>query len=163
MTVFSCRAARPEDYPLICTFPQNAQELFYMYPAGKFPLTPEQLAAAVKERWKPTVVLADGEVAGYANLYGLVEQAECYLGNVIVAAAYRSRGAASELIGRMITQARDELNVPKLKLVCHHTNMPALLFYKKLGFRPFDLRTMKGLAGETVVGLLMEMDLSRSE
>lgn len=163
MAIFACRPAILEDFSTICMFPQDAQELYYMYPAGKFPLTSEQMAEAVKSRWKPTVVLADGEVAGYANLYGLVEQTECYLGNVIVAPAFRGAGAAAELIGHMLEQARDELNVPFLKLVCHNTNVAALIFYRKLGFRPFDLRIMQGLDGETIVGILMQMNLRAPE
>ena len=61
------------------------------------------------------------------------------------------------LLLEMLRKAREELQVPKLKLVCHNTNLTALLFYNKLGFKPFDLRPMKNEAGETIVGIQMEL------
>jgi ribosomal protein S18 acetylase RimI-like enzyme len=157
--MFTYRSAVPNDYPAICTFPQDEQELFAMYPAGIYPLTPEQIAVAVKTRWNPTVVMDSGRVVGYANFYGLEEGVKCWLGNVIVDPAYRGKGAAVELIQAMIRQAKEDLKVRKLQLVCHNTNVTGLLFYKKLGFTPFSLHPMRNHLGETIVGISMEMEL----
>jgi ribosomal protein S18 acetylase RimI-like enzyme len=157
--MYTYRFAIPNDYPVICTFPQNAQELFAMYPVGKYPLTPEQMVEAVKTRLNPTVVLNGDRVVGYANFYGLEEAVKCYLGNVIVDPSFRGKGAAAELIQVMIRQAKEDLKVRKLQLVCHNTNVTGLLFYKKLGFKPFSLHPMKNHLGDTIVGISMEIDL----
>lgn len=155
-TGYTFRPATKEDFAIICTFPQNALELFYMYPSGVFPLTAEQLERAASTRWKPTVVVDDsGQLAGYANFYGLDPEKHCWLGNFIVHTEYRGKGAASALIGEMVRIAGVELGVPKLLLGCHNTNLTGLLFYKKLGFKPFDMNVMKNHLGETVVGIQM--------
>ncbi|MGM0885306.1 MAG: N-acetyltransferase family protein [Bacillota bacterium] len=157
--MFTYRSLEPDDYPVISAFPQNELELFSMFPAGKYPLTPEQIAESAKTRWYPTVVLHENKVVGYANFYGLEETIKCFLGNVIIAPSYRGKGASAALINEMIRQAKEELRVGKLQLICHNTNIAGLLFYKKLGFKPFDLTPMKNHLGETIVGISMELEL----
>lgn len=155
--MFTYRSLEPNVYPVICTFPQNEQELFSMFPAGKYPLTPEQIAESVKTRWYPTVVLHGNKVVGYANFYGLEEKSKCFLGNVILAPQYRGKGASTALITEMIRQTKEELKVGKLQLICHNTNITGLLFYKKMGFKPIDLTSMKNHLNETIVGISMEI------
>lgn len=157
--MFTYRSLEPDDYPVISEFPQNELELFSMFPSGKYPLTPEQIAESAKNRWYPTVVLHENKVIGYANFYGLEEKIKCFLGNVIVAPPYRGKGASTALINEMIRKAKEELKVGKLQLVCHNTNITGLLFYKKIGFKPFDLTPMKNHLGETIVGISMELEL----
>ncbi|MDG0812833.1 GNAT family N-acetyltransferase [Cohnella rhizosphaerae] len=130
---FTFRTLEPDDHPIICKFPQNELELFSMFPAGKYPLTPEQIVESVKSRLNPTVVLQDKTVVGYANFYGLEENAKCFLGNVIVNPANRGKGASVALVHEMIRQAKVELKVGRLQLICHNTNITGLLFYKKNG------------------------------
>lgn len=157
--MYVCRPAFTKDYPINCTFPQNAVELFAMYPSGKYPLTPEQLEKAARVRWHPTVVLYNNCPVGYANFYGLEEKVKCSLGNVIVDPLHRGKGASSELIQEMIRLAKEELKVQRLELICHNTNTPGLLFYTKLGFKPFAIRKMKNHMGETIAGILMDKEL----
>ncbi|MFC3769165.1 GNAT family N-acetyltransferase [Paenibacillus sp. GCM10012303] len=161
--MYSCRPAVPADYPAICSLPQTEEELYFMFPSAAYPLTPEQLDAAVRMRWRPTVVTIDGVIVGFANFYGWEEGRHCHLGNVIVAAEHRGTEAAGCLIRTMIGKARDELNVPRLLLVCHHTNPRAMLFYDKLGFVPYGIKRMKNRQGETIVGILMEMALASGD
>jgi len=131
-----------------------------MYPSGRFPLTPEQVEAALKNRWKPTVALHQETVIGFANIYDLEEQV-CWLGNAIVAPAHRGAGAASHLITMMMEIAKRDLGVPKLRLVCHNANVPTLLFYTKMGFKPLAISEKRyGMPdGRRIVGIQMEIEL----
>ncbi|MDF2815745.1 MAG: hypothetical protein K0Q81_1945, partial [Paenibacillus sp.] len=96
--MYTFRGSVKEDYAIISTFPQNAEELFSMgFPGGDFPLQPEALQTKAESRWKPTVVLDGNLVVGYANMYGVEEAKHGWLGNVIIAADYRGKGAASAL------------------------------------------------------------------
>jgi len=160
--MYACRTAKPEDFPIVAALPQSEEEAFFMFPAGTYPLDAEQLREAARTRRCPTVVVKGQDVVGYANLYGFEEGGQAFLGNVIVAADQRGTGAARHLIAAMIEAARIELNVPVLRLVCHHTNPRALLFYDKMGFAPYGIKRMTGRRGETIVGILMEMKLGHS-
>jgi|HigsolmetaGSP11D_1036233.scaffolds.fasta_scaffold00724_4 RimJ/RimL family protein N-acetyltransferase len=130
-----------------------------MFPKAVYPLTPDQLEEAAKNRFKPTVILHRERVVAYANFYDVDDQS-CWLGNVIVAPDYRGKGAATYLIEVMTNVAAEELNVRKMKLVCHNTNTRGLLFYAKHGFKPYDVSIRQKPSGELVAGILMEKDLS---
>jgi hypothetical protein len=71
--MFRYRDANREDFLIIAAFPQSREELFYMYPKARFPLTAEQLEEAAANRFSPTVMTYDGVIAGYANLYDVHE------------------------------------------------------------------------------------------
>lgn len=157
--MYRCRIAERRDYDVICTFPQTPEELYFMMPSGTFPLTAAQLEEKAANRHCRTVVTDENdEVVGYANVYGYEEGKQAHLGNVIIAPSHRGTGAAALLIESMIDQARTELRVPQLLLVCHHTNPRAMLFYNKLGFRPQSLKKMAN-GDEIIVGITMGLDL----
>ena len=61
------RPVDPAYLPLLCTFPQSARELFFLFPAATYPPTVEPLAAAIARRVDATLVTQDGTVAGFAN------------------------------------------------------------------------------------------------
>lgn len=155
--MYTFRRATKKDFTIVSTLPQDKQELFYMSPSAVSPLTAEQVEKIAETRWQPTVVLDGDRVAGYANLYGLEPGRHCWLGNVIVDAEYRGKGAAKALITEMLRIAGVELKVPKMLLVCHNTNLTGLFFYYKLGFKPFDLHPMKNYTGEAIMGIKMEL------
>ncbi|GAA3406885.1 GNAT family N-acetyltransferase [Paenibacillus hodogayensis] len=157
--MYTCRPAQTADFPVISQFPQTEEEAYFMFPSGTYPLSASQLEERARERLHPTVVVDGDEVAGYANIYDYVEGKHCYLGNVIIAPAHRGRGAARFLLESMIGNARDELRVPRLLLLCHHTNPRAMLFYRKLGFKPFDLERKTNRRDEVIVGIRMELSL----
>ncbi|EGL16858.1 MULTISPECIES: GNAT family N-acetyltransferase [unclassified Paenibacillus] len=160
MADYQSRPLSPDDLDVICGLPQHAGELFYMYPKGAYPLTPEQIRETLKTRLCPTVITAEGGgIAAYANLYDCVREKECWLGNVIVAPEYRGKGASSYLIRTMMDKAKRELDVPFLNLVCHNTNTPALLLYAKLGFCPFDVSEKSGPDGKRLAGIHMRASL----
>jgi len=159
---YSHRPLRREDLQAVCSLPQNAEELYYMYPKAVYPLTPEQLEEALRTRLEATVVLHGGTVVAYANLYTAGDDPggeSCWLGNVIVAASHRGKGAARYLVETMESIAKNRLNAKRLRLVCHNTNTRGLLFYHKLGYRPFGVSPRVRPSGEPIAGILMEKPL----
>ncbi|VVP19672.1 hypothetical protein PS900_03788 [Pseudomonas fluorescens] len=54
------RPVKASDVKMICGFPQNAQELFFMFPKAHFPLTETQLITAISQRFDSTVVEING-------------------------------------------------------------------------------------------------------
>lgn len=153
--MFSYRNARKEDFHTIAQFPQNQMEYFYMFPKGVYPPDKDQLYAASLPRFLATVIECDQEIAGYCNVYDLVEQQHCWLGNVIIHPKYRGKGAGKYLITRMMERVKHELNVPELRLVCHNTNTTALLFYDKMGFKPFEIGRLNDPHQQELAGIRM--------
>lgn len=153
------RDAIQDDFKIIAAFPQNREELFYMYPKGIYPLQPEQLEQAAAERFAPTVVTYSGEPAAYGNLYDVQAGRDCWLGNVIVNPKFRRHGAGSLLLETMKRRAAQEYKAKELKLVCHNVNTKALLFYFKHGFTPFDMKVMVDWNQNTIAGIKMAVAL----
>lgn len=139
--MYTYRPLIDEDLPAICSFPQTPEELLYISPRSKFPLTPEQILRLLENRYEPTVLIEEQteQVVGYANFYEETG-GTLWLGNVIVAPSYRGRGAAQKLIQTMVDIARDKYERKQIHLSCHNTNSRGLAFYHKLGFEPFDVR-----------------------
>jgi len=159
--MYTYRSLIKSDYETICSFPRNAEELYYMFPSATFPLTPEQIEESVKNRMMPTAFFYNNELAAFANLYGL-EDDHCWLGNVIVSPRHRGKGVARYLIETMSAIAVKELSVQKLKLVCHNTNTRALLLYTKNRFIPYEISVREKPNGEKIAGIHMELCLIRT-
>ncbi|KRF07997.1 hypothetical protein ASG89_16290 [Paenibacillus sp. Soil766] len=156
--MFTCRPATNEDFNTISSFPRNAEELYYMSPVLQYPLTSEQLVESTKSRLKQTVVVdGKGQLLGYANIYGLEEGKQCWLGNVIVSPGARGTGAAEFLIRTMIARVKDELKIQELHLVCHNVNTRGLIFYTKLGFKPYLVEKKMNHVGDTIAGIRMKL------
>tara|TARA_B100000676_G_scaffold281782_1_gene307130 strand:+ start:423 stop:812 length:390 start_codon:yes stop_codon:yes gene_type:complete len=65
-----CRAARKSDLLKILGFPKDALELNFIMSEAWFGLKLDNLEAPVATREAPAVILVDGNIAGFANLYG---------------------------------------------------------------------------------------------
>jgi len=133
----SHRPATPADYPTICGFAQSAEELYYLYPKGQYPLTPAQLAEAVASRWDATVIERDGRVMAFANFYSCEPGVRCALGNVVVVPEERGQGVARYLIETMIALAVAKHHVTEVEVSCFNHNTAGLLLYPRLGFTPY--------------------------
>ncbi|WP_371262948.1 GNAT family N-acetyltransferase [Paenibacillus sp. OV219] len=153
--MYTSRSLEASDLAIICTFPQHAEELQYFFPSATYPLTPEQIIEKVQTRQEPTCILFDKEVIAFANLYQ-TEEESCFLGNVIIAPAFRGRGAAAFLLETMTQLAKARFGVNVMKLICQSTNTRGLVFYRKHGFLPVDLFSKQTATGEYVVGIRME-------
>lgn len=157
--MFQFRDVTGEDFKVIASFPQNQEELFYMYPKGIHPLTADQLADAASERYSATVITLSNNVVGYSNLYDVTEGNECWIGNLIVSPNSRGIGAGTFLVQTMIRRAAEEHKVKQVKLICHNINTSALLLYYKLGFRPYDMKTMEDYNHRQLAGIKMSIEV----
>ena len=78
--MFVHRPLEEKDIPAVCDMPQSIDDLFYMFPKATFPLTPEQLKAAIEQRSDNTVIELDGEVVGFANFSRFDFRGRCSMG-----------------------------------------------------------------------------------
>lgn len=136
---FRCRPVEQQDFASVCGFPQNEDELFFLFPRASYPLTPLQLREAVDQRSDSTVVERDGEVVAFANFYRWETGGCCAVGNVVVAPAARGCGAGRFLIEHMINLAVAKHRAIEVRASCFNANVRGLLFYRSLGFTPFAL------------------------
>lgn len=147
------RPVQPHDIAAICCFPQGPDELFYMFPKARYPLTPAQLSEAIAQRSGSTVVVGDGTVLAFANFYKAEHGGVCALGNVVVAPAARGHGVARYLVQSMIELARRQFEAREVQVSCFNSNTAGLLLYPQLGFTPFAIEERQG-PGNTRVALV---------
>lgn len=146
----SHRPVAPGDLPLICAFPRNAEELYFLFPKAHYPLTPTQLQAAIDQRSDSTVVLRAGRVAGFANLLRREEGGVCAIGNVIVDPAARGRGVGRYLVTTMTDGAFRRYRASEVRVACFNRNVAGLLLYTALGFTPFAIEERRDWRGDWV-------------
>ncbi|MEW8001088.1 MAG: GNAT family N-acetyltransferase, partial [Candidatus Thiodiazotropha endolucinida] len=74
------------------------EELFLIYPSGSWPFDKAQLERLSKERSDFTVVLDNGRVIGFANLYTSIASDRYFIGNLVISDAYRGQGIGRRLV-----------------------------------------------------------------
>lgn len=158
--LYTHRPARLEDLPLICSFPQNPVELYFMYPKAVFPLTFEQLKLNYDNRFDCTVFLSGKTVVAFANLYDIEQGKQCFLGNVIIHPDYRGKGVSTYLLDAMAEIAVQKHHVQELHLTCFNTNTPGLLLYLRSGFKPYDLEKRTDPDGKFLLAVHMKKILA---
>ena len=144
------RPVTDADRPALCALPRTPKELYYCFPRAQFPLTPEQLRAAIDQRSDSTVVELDGRVVALANFYQWAEGGTCAIGNVMVAADVRRRGVASYLMKVMCALAFDKHQAAEVKVSCFNHNTAGLLLYPRLGFTPCAIEERRDQTGAPV-------------
>lgn len=144
---FQTRSLVPEDLPRICAFPQSREELFFLFPQGVYPLTPDQLAKAVAPRREATVVTEEEQVLAFADFYRWAPGGDCAVGHVVVAPEARGRGVGRTLLGAMGQRAVARLQARALTVSCFQGNGAGLLFYHHLGFVPYALEERRDWFG----------------
>ncbi|OLS62346.1 GNAT family N-acetyltransferase [Pseudomonas putida] len=155
----SFRTAQPGDIPVVCTFAQSSDEAFFFFPKCTWPLTPEQLAAAVAQRSDSSVVVEGDEVLAFANFYQWEQGGTCSLGNVLVSPNARGRGVARYLVEQMMEVARQRHQAREMKVSCFNHNTAGLLLYPKLGFVPFGIEERQDQNGQRVALVQMHQRL----
>jgi ribosomal protein S18 acetylase RimI-like enzyme len=135
------RPVSEDDICIICGFPQSEDELFSLYPKATFPLSSSQLRDAIGKRTDSTVVELDGKAIAFANFYRWETGGLCSIGNVIVSPDARGRGVGRYLIEQMIDIAFSKHQASEIEVSCFNDNVAGLLFYSKLGFRPYDVES----------------------
>lgn len=136
MSGFVARPARLDDLPEVCAWVDNADTLFHLHPRARFPLTVGQLADTMAARQLNTVLLAGDVPVAFANCYRHILGQCAMVGNVIVAPAWRGRGAARALLAAMASQAIARWQVRDIGVSCFNDNVAGLLCYPALGFVP---------------------------
>lgn len=155
----SHRPAGAADLADVVTFVQNADELYFAYPKGAWPLTVGQLAATMAERRDSTVALLHGRVAGFANFYQWQHGESCSLGNMMVAPSARGHGVAQYLIGEMERLAVQHYKARVMKVSCFNANAAGLLLYTALGYRPQAIVERRDTQGRRVALVQLEKGL----
>jgi ribosomal protein S18 acetylase RimI-like enzyme len=152
------RAVEKADFKEICKFPQNPEELFFMFPKAEFPFTINQLENAVQTRFDSTVVLCSEEIIGFANFYEVNEDDYCSIGNVIVKPNFRNKGIGKFLIKTMESIAVEKYNVSELHLSCFNTNTSGILLYSKLGYKPYGIDRWTNCENKTFALIKMKRE-----
>lgn len=137
--MYQFRRATEDDFGAICDLITNEEELFLVYPAGRYPLTVEQLGELVKQRKELTVATDGKMVIGFANFYDLEPGKSVFIGNVVVAETHRGRGLGRQLVTEMINRAFGAHDLPEVRISVFGGNNRALLLYAGLGFVPYGI------------------------
>lgn len=153
------RSATESDYPAICKLIRSRDELLWVYPAGRYPLTVSQLNELAQKRMELTVAVAGKSVLGFADFYDLEPGRSIFIGNVIIDRKHRGRGLGKALIGIMLDKAFGEYDLPEVRISVFSENSRALLLYAGLGFIPYAIDERVRADGHRLV--LIHMRLSR--
>ncbi len=153
------RAATEQDFEAIVGLVPTREELFFVYPKGEHPFSVEQVRALARSREALTVALEDAVVIGFANLYDVQPGCSAFIGNVVVARAWRGQGVGRRLVRHMVALARDEYGAREVRISVFNTNTPALLLYADAGFRPYALERRTDPAAARVGLIHMKLAL----
>ncbi len=99
-------------------------------------------------------VRENGEILGYALLSVLFEEAE--LLNIAVAPEARGKGTGSELLKRLLFDAKT-LGAEKVFLEVRVSNLAALALYRKFGFKDGYVRKKYYEDGEDALVMMAEL------
>ncbi len=151
------REVSENDHDAICTLVRSREELFFVYPKGKFPLDSAQLAKLSNVRKELTVAVEGTRIVGFANLYNYRDHEYVFIGNLIVDADHRGKGIGRELVSYMLNKAFCEYDLPEVRISVFGHNAPALLLYSRFGFKPYEIEERKDPGGESVALIHMKM------
>lgn len=149
--MFRYRQLQPLDIPVICSFPQNANELFFLAPQASWPLTEQAFAGIVSQRQNPTVVLLHDRVVGFACLHNLETSHRCFVDNIIIAPQFRGQGIGRALVEQMTAVAIDQFAIKDIHLSCFNNNINGLFLYVSLGFKAYFIEERTNHKHEKVV------------
>jgi len=154
------REATPLDFEAIVQLLPTVDELFLVYPKGQHPFTVDQVRFLAETRKELTVAVEKGEVIGFANLYDVAQGQWAFIGNVIVATAFRGQGVGRLLVSHLIRLAFEKYDVSEVRISVFNDNAPALLLYAGMNFEPYAVEERKNPSGMRVG--LIHMRLGRS-
>lgn len=158
-TALAFRPVRDADLPAICAFAHSADELYYLAPRARFPLSVDQLAASIAQRSDSSVVCRGDAVLAFANIYKR-EEGACWVGNVAVAAQARRQGVARFLMQQMGRLAAERYGAGELRVSCFNPNTAGLLLYRRLGYTPFALEERLDQCQQPIVLIHLRLPLA---
>ncbi|MBT3053249.1 MAG: GNAT family N-acetyltransferase [Candidatus Thiodiazotropha sp. (ex Codakia orbicularis)] len=133
------------------------EELFLVFPSGSWPFDKAQLERLSRERRDFTVVLDNGQVIGFANLYTSIAGDRYFIGNLVISDAYRGKGIGRRLVRHMCDRIFDRY-ASTVYISVFTDNTPALLLYASLGFMPYDIERRTTPKGDSAALLHMRLD-----
>ena len=151
------RTATVDDFPAITRLVKNREELFLLHPCGSYPWTVEQIARLSEERFDLTVMEEGDRVIGFANLYGMKDNAHAFIGNVIIDSNHRARGLGRRLITYMMERVFDTHSLSEARISVFADNKSALDLYTALGFHTYDEEERLAPTGESLRLLHMRL------
>jgi len=154
------REATESDFEEIIRLMPTREELFYVYPKGRHPLTVDQLRFLAEDRKEMTVAVENAEVIGFANLYNVRPYQSAFIGNVVVSHRLRGQGIGRRLVSHMMRKAFDRYAVEQVRISVFNDNTSALLLYASMQFQPYAVEEGVGPAGNRLG--LIHMKLHRS-
>jgi RimJ/RimL family protein N-acetyltransferase len=157
--MYSTRPVTVEDLASVCGFFATERELHYAFPGVDYPLSETVLQSFIESRSDATVLTSKGRPVGFADLFNVKKNVECYIGNVIISRDHRRKGAAVFLLQAMIDTAVSSHNAARIVVPCWCENTRGLLLYSKLGFKPFDIMIKNHDNSEMIPVLLLEKNL----
>ncbi len=132
-----CRPATETDYPAISKLITNKEEFFLVHPGGHYPWTVAQLECLAAERSDLSVMEAEDEIIGFANLYQMEPRHHAFIGNVIIKASQRGHGHGHGLIKYMLQRIFQQHKLAEARISVFADNMPAIKLYTSLGFHRY--------------------------
>jgi len=144
------RQLQATDFEAIGSFAQSAEELFYIAPSASYPWRADKFAEAIAERLSNTVFTDFGAIVGFANFYDLEPGEKAFIGNVIVNPSFRRQGLGRHILQHMMELAFTEHHFREVHLSCFSSNTPALLLYRKLGFKSYGIEQRTDYKNESV-------------
>ena len=161
MNTLDYRRANADDYVAITNLITTPEELFRVYPAGRFPFTLEQLNQLALVRMELSVATVANQVVAFANLYGYEPNQHIFIGNLVIDQAYRGNGIGEGMVRYLLKQVFYKYRLMEARISVFSDNIPALLLYSKMGFEPYQLEERKNFNKQRVVLLHMKMDKER--
>ncbi|MEN8215546.1 MAG: GNAT family N-acetyltransferase [Pseudomonadota bacterium] len=155
------REATENDFEGICKLVKSKEELFLVYPSGKYPFTVAQVRELSQVRKELTVAVDRNEIIGFANLYNYEPSKYAFIGNVVINKSHRGRGLGKEIISYMLKIAYKKHNLPEVRISVFSENTPALLLYSGFGFAPYEIEERKNPQGNRVA--LIHLKMGRRE
>jgi RimJ/RimL family protein N-acetyltransferase len=150
------REVSENDYAGICNLIRSEEEMFLVYPNGRFPLTEAQLRELSRLRKELTVAVDGDRIIGFANLYDYRKCQSAFIGNVVIDVSYRGKGLGKGIVSYMLEQAFVRHDLPEVRISVFSENATALLLYTGLGFTPYGIEERQKRDGTRVALIHMK-------
>lgn len=128
----------PAHVALVASWPRSAQEAEWWCGAGPFPVPGQTVADWQREAdVQAHMVLADGVIAAYGELWTDDDEDEVELARIIVDPAARGNGLGRALVRGLLSEA-ERAGYPGIFIRVHPANGIALRCYRGAGFQAVD-------------------------
>lgn len=161
MDTLDYRRAKADDYDAISRLITTPEELFRVYPAGRFPFSHEQVSRLALVRMELSVATVANKVVAFGNLYGYEPNRHIFIGNLVIDRVYRGNGLGQGMMQYLLKQVFYKYRLMEARISVFSDNTPALLLYTKMGFEPYQVEPRKNFEKQRVALLHMKMDRDR--